>query len=117
QVPARGPDLLFDEVVVVDEPLGRGGDLGAALDGLGDDRVSVLERRLVGRQSRQQVIGAVAAGGVDLVPAGQRPRVLLELTDGEELRLHPSLVELRAGVPGDARTLKAESQTDPLAER
>jgi hypothetical protein len=92
QVAPRRPDLLLDERVVVDEPLGRGRDARAGRGGRGDQPERVAQDHLVGREPEQQAIDPAAAGGRELVPARQAARVLLELADAEQLGAQRLLV-------------------------
>ncbi|MBK9031671.1 MAG: hypothetical protein IPL61_10130 [Myxococcales bacterium] len=85
QVQARGLDLLLDQRVVVDEPLGGRRDPAASGDRVGDQRVGVGERGLVLAEPRQQPVGAAAARDVELVPARHLRRVAGELIDAEQL--------------------------------
>ena len=84
QVEPRRADLLLDQVIVVDEPLGRRRDLATAPDRIADEPIRVAQRQLVVAQARQQPVVARGSGR-DLVPAGDAPRVALELRDVEEL--------------------------------
>ena len=86
-MPPGGADLLFDQVVVVEEPLGGRRDPPAALHRVGDDLVRVAQHALVGPQPRQQPVRlrAPCPGRPHVVPAGQRLGVLLELADAEQL--------------------------------
>ncbi len=84
-MPPGRSDLLLDEVVVVEQPLRRGGDSPPALERFGDRRIGLCEHVLVGRETGEQSI-ALATRGTDLVQTGQHPSVLFELTDAEELR-------------------------------
>jgi hypothetical protein len=84
-VPACGPDLLFDEVIVIDEPFSRGRDASAALYRHGDQRVGLAQRELVGVEAGQQSVRHPVPRQADLVPGREGPRVLLELADAEQL--------------------------------
>jgi hypothetical protein len=97
QVPPGGPDLLLDQVVVVDEPFGRRGDAPAARHRIGDQGVCLAQRHLVRGEPGQEPIGDAAAGRTDLVPAREHPRVLLELAHAEELGAHRLLFSGHAG--------------------
>lgn len=78
QVAPGGPDLLLDQVVVVDEPLRGGRDARAGPDRGGEQGVGVAQRELIGAQARQQVIDESAARRGELVPAGEGAGVVLE---------------------------------------
>ena len=52
QVPAGGPDLLLDQVIVVEEPLGRGRDPPPEFHGLGDELVRLAQDPTRWRRSR-----------------------------------------------------------------
>ena len=85
QVTTCRADLLFDQRVVVDEPLCCWGDPSTTADGLGDQRIGALETSLIDRQSRQQGIRLLARRLCQHMPASERARVMLELTDAEQL--------------------------------
>src|SRR5690606_11472503 len=82
QVLASDPNLFLDEVEVVEQPVGRGGDPSALSDGLGDELIGTKEGRFVFGQTRQQPVGTRSL--VDFVRPGQRPRVLLQLVDAQQ---------------------------------
>ena len=86
QVPPGRPDLLLDEVVVVDEPLGGGRDPHAAGRNVRDEGVSLFERGRIAGQARKQAVGRLRAFRLQAVTQRKRPRVLLELDHAEELR-------------------------------
>ena len=73
QMLAGSSDLIFDEVEIVEEPFGGGGDAAAALDGVGDQHIGVSEDMLIVAQARQKEISPSAAASAigDLVPAGE----------------------------------------------
>src|SRR5450631_1698918 len=90
-MPPGRSDLLLDEVVIVEQPLGRGCDSPPALERFGDRRIALREYILVGRETGEQSI-TLATSGTDHVQAGQHPRVLFELANAEELRPQRLLV-------------------------
>jgi hypothetical protein len=51
QMPAGGANLLFDQMIVVEKPLGGGSDAPAALDGVGDQVVCAGQHRFVVRKT------------------------------------------------------------------
>jgi hypothetical protein len=76
QVSPREPDLLFDQVEVVEQPFGRRRDPALALHRLRDQGLRLLQDLLVLAEPGQQQIGPRLL--VELVPFGQRSGVLLE---------------------------------------
>ncbi len=92
QVPARDPDLLVDDVVVVDEPLGRGRELPTSHQRRREQRVRRPKHEVVGAQPGQQPIGCRPRPRDELVPQRHRARMPLELRDAEELGLERSFV-------------------------
>ena len=85
QVPSRRSDLLLDDVIVVDEPLRGRSDAGSFSGDARDEVVRLSKRDGVGGQPRQQRVRPPRPLRGQAVPRGERPRVLLELTDAEEL--------------------------------
>ena len=83
-MPPGGADLLFDEVVVVEKPFGRGRDPSPAPQRLRYQLIRFAEDDFVLGEPRQEVVAA-AITRRDLVPSGERFRVLLKLKDAEEL--------------------------------
>jgi hypothetical protein len=78
---------------------------------LGDQRVRLAQRHLVGREPRQQAIRRAGCdSAASPVPGRQGARVLLELADAEQLGAQRLLV---AGGGGGA----AVRRTDPAQQR
>jgi hypothetical protein len=96
QVPAGEPGLLFDQVVVVDEPLGRRGDLPPTGDRIGQQGVGIAQHLLVVVEPGQKPVVVRSPRRADPVPVGQRQCVPLELTDAEQLGAQRRLVGRRA---------------------
>ncbi|OQB82729.1 MAG: hypothetical protein BWX88_03760 [Planctomycetes bacterium ADurb.Bin126] len=82
QVLAGDADLLLDEVVVVEQPFGRGGHLAPLADRLGDRLVRADDDLLVGVQAVQQPLRART--NVHRVLHRQRPQVRLQLPRAEQ---------------------------------
>ncbi len=84
QVPLGGPDLLVDQVTVVEQPLRGRDDAPAGGDRCGELAVYFGQHRLVGRETRQQAIARV----FNTKPMRDRemPTVLFHLLGAEELR-------------------------------
>jgi hypothetical protein len=84
KVATGGPNLLLDDVVVVDEPLGCGGNATAATHGFREQCVRFAQGALVGVEAGKKPVWCEIARRAEIVPAGQGMGVLLELTDGIE---------------------------------
>ena len=84
EMSTRRPDLLFDHVIVVEQPFAGRGDPLLATHRSGHQLIRLEQHPLVVRQSRQQNIRARA--GVDPLPAGQTLRMLFQLTGAEQFR-------------------------------
>ena len=63
QMPPGRANLLFDEVVVVEEPLGRGRDPAALLQGLGDEVIRFGARRIRWRRASAATDPPPSRGG------------------------------------------------------
>ena len=83
QVAPGDQDLIVEQVVVVDEPLGGRRDLPAARDRVGDQPIRVGQRLLVVGEPLEQPI--FTAPRADRVRAGEHLRVMLELAGAEQL--------------------------------
>jgi hypothetical protein len=76
------PDLLFDEVVIIEQPLGGGRNCAAFARGCGDHPIGREQNRLVVPQSRvKSPAGRMAPR--DLLCDGETRCVLLETLDAE----------------------------------
>jgi hypothetical protein len=78
-------DILFDEMIVVDEPLRRVRKFRPLGDGGGESLLGRSEDCLVLGQSIEEPTLDLPTMRVHFVPAGHRLSVLLELGDGEQL--------------------------------
>ncbi|MDT4817730.1 hypothetical protein FQZ97_508130 [compost metagenome] len=83
-------DLLFDQVVVVQQPLSGGGDAPAGQRRGREDPATAGQRRLVVGQTLQQAVRRPQ--GAQPVQAGQERTVLLHLLRAEEVRAQVGLV-------------------------
>ena len=83
-MPARKPHLFLDEVVVVEQPLARGGDADLVAHHPRQEGAGVLQQGGVLAQPRQQPLGHAA--GVDAMGLGQAPPMQFHLLGAEELR-------------------------------
>ncbi len=80
-MPAHGADLLLDQVVVVEEPLGGRRDPPATRHRAGQKLVSFAEQLLIVGEAAKKAIGTPAAADAYFVPTGQRLGVAIQLID------------------------------------
>ena len=81
----RRPNLLFDQVIIIKKPLRRGGDALSAADGVGHQLMGFPENLFVfGKSAQQAILPAAPLARFDLMPACQRPGVLLQLPNAEK---------------------------------
>ncbi len=79
-MPPGRADLLFDQVIVVEKPLGRWCDSPPALDPLGDELVRLAQQLFIVRETAKKPI-RTASADADLVPSGQRLCISIQLFD------------------------------------
>eukprot|EP01034_Spumella_vulgaris_P038211 gene38210-47174_t len=84
QVAPRGADLFFDQVGVIQQPLGSGRDLARVLDGVGQLVASLGYHLGVLGQARQQAVRAAALA--QFMGLGQRLAVGRHLLRAEQFR-------------------------------
>jgi hypothetical protein len=94
QVSSGEPDLIFDEIEVVQQPFCRRGDPSLARHGGGHQMVGLDQDLLVLVQPRNQLVSA--ALGRDLVSGRQLGGMPRQLIDAEELRPERLLVFRRS---------------------
>ena len=92
QVAARRADLFFDQVEIVEQPLGGGRDLAPGLDGGGQFGAGAGNDIGVLGQARQQAVGAAALA--QLVARGQVLAVGCHLRGAEQLGAQRQFVVL-----------------------
>ena len=78
-------DLGFDEVEVVEEPLGGRGEELAAVDVIGQDAVGIAQNPRVLVHPGEELLAAVIAGSLEREARGEPARALLEALDAQEL--------------------------------
>ena len=83
-MPPRGPDLRFNEVEIVEQPLGGGSDALAAFGRVIDQFISGEQGGLVLGQPREQPVGTTAR--IHLVRPRQGDGMLVELIRAEQFR-------------------------------
>jgi hypothetical protein len=83
-VPPRRANLLFDQMKIVEEPLGSRRNAATALDGIGHKLIGITEQGLIVCQSRKQSVGP-ARPRPDHVLHRQRSSMLFQLADTQQL--------------------------------
>ena len=86
QIVPRLANLGFDEVEVVQQPLGRGLDQVAAASIVGEDPVGLAQARRVVARPTGEIIDSPAPMPRQHMAGCERPRALLERLDAEGLR-------------------------------
>ena len=84
EVPPRRPDLLLDQIEVVEQPFSRRRDPAVGIDGVRQQDPHGHQQALVLRQPSQEPVGCTPSA--QPVPAGQDLSVLGHLLATEELR-------------------------------
>jgi len=116
EVDAGQFDLLLDQVIVVEQPLGGGGDAGAAAHAFGNDLVAAVDFIGASGELMKQLFRL--ANHFDLVVAGEDLRVVLELVDAEEFGAEGHFVRggrLEIGA-GGAGFVDPPLQAEPLPD-
>ena len=91
-------DLLFDEVKVIQQPLGSGRQLAVLLKSGGQRRAGMEQYLFIAGKARQQLVWHVR--GTDGVCLGQATAVQLHLRGTEKLRPQWQFIGIFSGVGG-----------------
>ena len=87
-----GPDLLLDEIEVIEQPFARGRDPAIRRNRGRDQIVGPQQDGLAVRQPRQEPVWP--SFRIDFMPAREGPGMLLQLIDAEQLGSERRLVAI-----------------------